>query len=278
VKSPLLLFSLMTLTISGGAWAQSTLSTKVSSKPRTLEQIKAWSLDFQYGLKTDLATESDRRSYENAFGASYSYHFLKDWNASVGTGLVAEAEGNNIRREEDNPFWQDISIGVGWSHSVFSESRWLVNLTEALPTGYDSQMEGTRSIVTSETQLQSPFFKRRLTLINSLSASHLFQTYDTSSATGTSNPDWVTSYSLGLSYSLPAHFSLNFKGAAKTVHFLDGSNGLRTSLAESLGYKFRNYSFYLSYFIGNYDENESAHMFTYDEDRRVVSLGVSIEI
>ncbi len=256
--------------------------TKVKQVAPITTKARNWSIGLGYGVSTNLANENSNRVYENSLDAELSYSLGKIGNGeaglSIGSGLLAYADGNNIRKQESNPIWNDIAIGFSYGQKVFGSSKLVLAFTENLPTGYESQMEGYKSVIDSAASLAVPFFNGSLSVVNTIAFSAIINSYAESTSTLETNTDNVTVYSLGINYVIGAGFSIGAKGVVKSVHFMNNENQLRTSTSEFIRYKGSNWAASLSYLLGNYDENENYRFLYLDDTRRVFKFGVNFEI
>ncbi|MGZ5278644.1 MAG: hypothetical protein ACXWC9_01800 [Pseudobdellovibrionaceae bacterium] len=270
------------LILTTGAWtmAQSaSLRTVVASaKPARTEAKKDWNLSAAFSSGTDMNKPPEKRRVQHSFSTSFGYDLRKDLSTNIGTGFEMIAEGSNIRNEEGNPAWDDINVDLDWRTSIFSNSSFRASVSESLPTGSESRAEQVKSVLVGEVGLSTPFFRKRLNLTNSLNVARLFQTFDYSPNTLESNPDTVTSGALGLSYSITSYIMIGATASAKSVHYINGENVLRTSTSEFISYAYRNWKLKLSYTLGHYDKNDSYKFLYLDDARQLVKLGVQVEI
>lgn len=255
---------------------------RVKKTARPAAEAKDWSVGIDYGVSTNFANENSNRTYENSLEAAFSYSLGQVGHGkaglTIGSGFLAYADGNNIRKEETNPVWNDVSIALSYGQKLFGDSKFVVELTENLPTGYESQMEGYKSVVALATSLATPILNDKLTLINTVAFSAIMNSFAESEATLEANAENIALYSFGVSYAIGAGFSVGAKAVAKSVHFTNNENQLRTSTSEFVRYHGANWAASLSYLLGNYDENENYRFLYLDDTRRVFKLGVSFEI
>ena len=270
--------SFLILTCGLTAMAQgSSLRTTVSPNPRR-EAPKDWNLTLAAASKTDLNKPESKRPYTHNLDISFGYDWLKDLSISMGTGLEMKADGNNVRNEEGNPAWNDLNVSLGWKTGLFSNSTLTLSASEDLPTGTESRAEEVKSVIGAEAALTSHFLNKRIFLASGASVSRIIQTFDYSPTTLESNPDTLTTAGLNLSYIVNGGWAVGVSGNAQSVHFINGENALRTSTSEFIAYRYRNWKFNLSYSFGNYDKNDSYKLLYLDETRRVIKLGVKVEI
>ncbi len=262
------------------AMAQGTSLRTVVAQSRTsrAETSKDWKLSAAFSSATDLNQSDNKRPYTNTLDLGFDYDLRKDISASVGTGLVWLADGSNVRNEEGNPAWNDLSLSLGWKTNLFSNSMATLSVSEDLPTGSESRAEQVKSVIGTEAELDNPFFNKRLVLVNLLNISRLVQTFDSSPNTLESNPDTVTTGRFKLSYRIASHISIGASASAKSVHFINDENVLRTNTSEFISYAYRNWNFKLSYTLGQYDKNDSYKFLYMDETHRFIKLGVQVEI
>jgi len=278
MKQLLVSFLIATTSVTTIAQSTSLRTVVASSKATHAEAKKNWNLSAEFLSSTDLNKSETKRPYRHTFDTSFGYELRKDLSASVGTGFEMMADGNNVRNEEGNPAWDDLNMGIGWKTPLFSNSTITVFVSEDLPTGSESRAEQVKSVLSGGLGLSSHFFNKRLVLGNSLGVARVFQTFDFSPNTLESNPDTVTTGSLKLAYLITSNITIGAAASAKSVHFINGENVLRTSMAEFINYRYRNWKFNLSYVLGNYDKNDSYKFLYLDDTHRLVKLGVQVEI
>lgn len=255
----------------------SSLRTTVAPSAKR-EASKDWSLTLAAASRTDLNKPESKRPYTHTLDFNFDYELKKELSIGVGTGLEILADGNNVRNEQDNPSWNDLSLSIGWKLNPFSNSTLTLSASEDLPTGTESRAEEVKSVVGAGAQLASHFLNKRLFLTGETAVARIIQTFDISPTTLASNPDTVTKGGLSVSYVLGAGFAIGIAGDVRSIHFINGENALRNKASEFIAYRYRNWKFNLSYSFGNYDKNDSYKLLYLDETRRMVRLGVNVEI
>jgi hypothetical protein len=274
------LISFLIFTTSSLAMAQGTSLRTVVSQARAgrAETVKDWKLSAAFASATDINESDAKRPYTNSLDIGFDYDLRRDISASVGTGLVWEADGNNIRHEEGNPASKDLTVALGWKTKLLSNSMATLAASEDLPTGSESRAEQVKSVLGAEAELDSLFFEKNLVWVNSLGVNRLIQTFDSSPNTLESNPDTVTSVGTRLVYKVTSHIAIGAAASAKSVHFINGENVLRTSTSEFISYGYRNWKFNLAYVLGQYDKNDSYKFLYLDDTHRFIKFGVQVEI
>ncbi len=251
-------------------------------KPKSLLALSPWSLTTDYTASTNMADERFNKTSEHTLDAEIDYSFGRFLNGecgvSIATGLISYADGNNIRNDGNNPIWNDLSLGFSYGQRTWANSKIVFSINENLPTGYESQSEGYKSVVETNAALATPIFIKSLTLTNTMGMAYIVNSFSDSPNSLASNPNYVSSYKLGLSFRLPAGFSVGAVGILKSVHFMNDENQLRSSTSEYIQYKAKVWSISLAYLMGNYDENDTYRFLYLDENRRVFRLGVKLEI
>ncbi|MBC7741758.1 MAG: hypothetical protein H7061_06160 [Bdellovibrionaceae bacterium] len=241
-----------------------------------------WSTSVDYTATTNMADERSNKLYEHKTDFELGYNLGKwaagDTGVGLGSGLLVRADGNNLRKEESNLQWDDVSLKVNYVRKVFSDSKIYLEAAEDLPTGYESQTEGYKSTLELLGILTTPLFSDRLKLINVISGSAILNTYSESPNSLASNPDYAAIYKLKALLTVYGGLAVGTSASFKSVHFINGENKLRSSTSQFIQYSVGNWKLSLAYLMGNYDENDTYRFLYLDQDRRVFKLGVNFEI
>lgn len=282
------IFSFFMIILSMNAWAQvSSLNSGSSvAKKNNLskkEEVKSdWSVNLMYFVSSNLAEESDKRPYKHFLYSEVEYNMghlgSGDWGITASTALEGLSDGNNFNNKEANPKWHDLDLGLDYQQKIFSQSALILSMTVSLPTGYDSQIEEVKSTLNSEARLMTPFLNKKLSMMNRLAGSYIFNTYSESVTSKESNVNYLGEYGLGFSYSLVKGFTIGAGFNAKSFHAINGENELRTSTSQFIGFKQKSLSLKLSYLNGQYDQNDSVRIYYLDEVRRVIKFEVVYDI
>ncbi len=247
-------------------------------KEDSAKSDRAWSLGLAYMTSSDLNKPESQKTYRHNLAPSFSMKLSDAFGLGVNTGVSWFSEGSNVRNQQDNPSWEDLTVAASWGAKVLPESRLNLSLAESLPTGNESRQEGTRSVVAASAALASSFFDKKVGWTNTVSYVRLFQTYDVSITSGESNPESVVTAGSSLSFRLVKGLAFGANASVSSVHFINGENAARSSTGAFIGYGYSNWRANLGYSIGNYDKNDGYKFLYFDDTKRIASLGVSVEI
>lgn len=284
IPGPFFLTSLLVIGSTGSySWAANRGSTqKLATDSRTqknTEQESPWGFGSTYTYSSDQMKTSEKRASKHKLEIGANYAFENKLGVSIDTNAQWSADGNNVKKTEDNLRMDDLEISLAMSNKLKSGLGYIWSISDALPTGYESRTEGTKNTVTALGGLSFSFFKSKFKLGSALSYSYIQQTYDYSVTSGESNPDSLTTATLGFTYSPLEKLAFDLKYTNWSLHTINGENNLiRNQSALGATYKFKSLATFVKYSIGNYDKNDSLKMFYFDETRQTVSLGVAFEI
>lgn len=256
------------------------LSVKSAVKaPPKKETEKSWGLSSSYSFSSDLNKAADRRPSKHRLDYGVEYKLSAQWAASVGSNFKWSADGNNIRKTEDNPRADDLEISIGTNGKILPQLAYMLGISDSLPTGYESRTEAVRNTVSISGGLSHSFFEKKIKTGFELGATSIQQTYDYSITSGDSNPDAIYSAKFSVGYSLIEPLKIGFDYGIWSIHLINGENNLsRNQTSLGMSYLYKNFKFFTKYSIGNYDKNDGYKLLYFDDTRQVVSLGVAFEI
>lgn len=279
------LFLTMILLNSAAAFSLPSADGKSSFKKTTAKKVEEpksdWSGSASYSTSTNLAATGEKRRYSHSLSIGVSYAITKNVGASLGAGVSWKAEGQNIRKENENPSWDDISLGIGYSDKFSDDISYSLGMGTGFPTSYESNLEEIKGTLNVNSGLSLNFWEKRIGWSNSLSLTRYFQTYDYSIVSGELNAESNLSYTTNVSYRFGGGFSTSVGFSTWSTKLTNGevSNGIsfKSSSGISLGYSYKNWSFSAGYSVGNYDDTDGYQLMLYDEQKRSVRLGVGVE-
>ncbi len=283
IRKMLIVPGLAILCLAGSqSWAANQRANQKMASSASLpdkEQKSPWGFGSTYTYSSDQMKTSEKRASKHKLDLGANYSFKNKLGIAIETNAQWIADGNNVRKTEDNVIMDDLEISLASSDELKSGLGYIWAISDALPTGYASRTEGTRNTLTALGGLSISFLKSKIKLGSVLSHSFIQQTYDYSVTSGESNPDSLTTATLGITYKPLAKLAFDIKYTAWSLHTINGENNLlRNQSALGAAYKFNEFAAFAKYSIGNYDKSDSLKMFYFDETRQTISLGVSFEI
>ena len=261
---------------------QTFVNKSISKRPKAKDDKEPksdWAYAFLYKVSTNLASTGEKRRYTNGIGADVSYSITKKISASMGTALNWKAEGQNVRNEQDNPAWDDLSAGIGYGDKLTETMTWSVGASNSFPTGNDSRAEEIKGVLGASAGLSMTFFEKSLSWANTVSASKYFHTYELSIVSGESNVDTNFSYSTKIRYSFAGGFSTGVGASIWTTTQINGEKktGLSSAASWSGGYTYKLVNVNVGYSFGNYERADGGYqLMLFDDTKKIVNLGVGI--
>lgn len=278
-----LLFTLLLLT-GQQLLAQPSNRTAVTSGKSIVKKESpselGWSGSVSYGASTNLAATGEKRKYSHGLSIGVAYSITKQIGASFGGGISWKAEGQNINKQNENPSWDDLSLGIGYGDDITNTMSYSLGLGTGFPTSYESNLEEIKGTINANSGLSMTFLEKTISWSNSLSFTKYFQTYDYSIVSGELNVDTNLSFSTNISYKFGGGFSTGVGYSTWTTRLVNGetTNGIsfKSSSGFSLGYTYKKYTFSAGYSVGNYDDKDGYQPMMYDETKRSLRAGVGV--
>lgn len=259
--------------------ADSAVQSKSSANQPQKSKESPLSFGVDYLFIIDQNQSRSVKSSKHSLDLSGSYGFTQSLSAGLGTAVKWNADGNNVKKTEDNPKWEDLEIQLGYKTKTNKDINLGVELIDALPTGYESRTEGVRNTIGVLGTTGRSFFNKAVNLSAAVGANAIMQTYDYSITTGESNPDSMYLAKIGLGLKIFSGFSLGASYQLWSFHFINGENNLaRNQTSLSAKYNFKNITALASYSFGNYDKSDGYKFLFVDDTRQIISLGVAFEI
>jgi hypothetical protein len=233
--------------------------------------------EFFYTGKTDLAQEESRKDFSHQLYLNSKYS-TQVADLSMGTGLIIEAVGNNITKENDNPSFDDLYLGISKGYQPHSRLNYIFEYEHALPTGKQSRIEEIKSISTGRVMILHQPARLKLSFLHLLEASYVYNTYEVSPLSFQFNSDYNSRYEFRVSYSVTNSWKLGAKASIANVHFINGDNEIKNSTSQFIKFQQKKWSTTLTHLMGTYDENDHVRFLYQDNTKQRISLGVEVEI
>lgn len=233
-------------------------------------------LGFSYLTKTDLMQQSDKKSSVHEVDLSAEFKLSKISMLWMGTGLTAQAVGNNVAKKQDNPSWKDFSLGISQTVKLNSFHEFAIGVSNNFPTGNESRKEEYKSMLSGDLSLKTTLFEDKVFIRNRFRYSYIFNTYESSPTTLQSNPEQLMHYSLGSGVALTKNWSIGIAASVESVQFLNNENQNRNNSSQFIRYSQKNWNLSVSNLIGSYDENDTPLYLYRDDTKQIISMEVEI--
>ena len=247
-----------------------------------------WSFMADYRGATDLQDQTNPRIISHALAAGVRYHLMDHIYLTGGITAAYDSAGMTqseilVDGQHAEGYMGDITLGVSSSFTptllTYPGDRsqsisWSID--NEFPTSPYSRAEGYYSITDAQLSWSFDFFERFLFLIPNATGYYIWNTYEKSPTTQTTNKMGGVRLAVVLGMRLWQGLFTRVSAGVQSTRYTDGSTDATARNSIGIGYTWPHVTVSLDYSNGTYADREETHLWFIDHYRRIISLRTTL--
>ena len=251
-------------------------ATQKADEKRSLDIHKRkeskWGFVTNYRVSNDLQDRKSSKTLAHELGAGVRYRLMDDVHIQMGITANYDSEGSEVLVDGQSAegYMGDVSLGVS---SRCEQINWSVD--NEFPTSPYSRAEGYSSVTQGSMNYTYRFYER-FSITPGLLGFYIWNRYEKSATTLTTNKMGSLRANLLLSVKIWQGFSFRIGGGLQTTRYTDGTSETSARNSVGFGYAWKNLTAGLDFSNGTYADREETQLWFVDKYRRIVSLRLAL--
>lgn len=228
-----------------------------------------WGYLVSYRLASDLQEQRSSKTLMHEIVAGISYRLARDLEFSASLSGNYDSEGSEVLvdGQHTESYMGDVSLGLSSRIDQFSWS-----VANEFPTSPYSRAEGYNSVTQGSISYGFNFFERRFSVVPGLLGYYIWNKYETSPTTLTTNKMGSVRATLLFSAKIWRGLSARTMVGVQSTRYADGSSDVAARNSIGLANTWKNLTMSIDFSNGTYADREETQIWFVDKYRRIVSL------